>query len=97
MHETADDIFDASRYALPIPALDGLKADKLSVSLTGTVDLDRTSVDDLELAEALRLGGNVELLVRASVAVKRFTHATRGDDQHVAYSATLRVTSLEAA
>lgn len=62
--------FDASVYDLPIPVVDGLKADRLKLSLSGAVDLDRTSEDDLAWLESLKLGRDVQLTVTATVVGK---------------------------
>jgi hypothetical protein len=92
---TDDSIFDASAYDLPIPKLDGHKADKLTLSFGGSLELDRTLEDDLELIERLHLGENVTLTVEAVVAGKGFSHQTKGEDgEQVGYQVRLRVTSL---
>lgn len=62
--------FDASVYDLPIPTIDGLKADKLRLNLTGTVELDRTNIDDLEWLDTLKLGRQTTLTVEAVVTGK---------------------------
>ena len=91
-----DAIFDASSYDLPIPKLDGHKADRLVLSFGGSVELDRTLEDDLALIERLHLGEDVNLSVTATVAGKGFSHAPKGEDgEQVGYQIRLRVHSLE--
>ena len=94
---TEDVIFDASGYDLPIPRLDGHKADRLSVAFSGGVDLDRTSEQDLELVDGLTLGRAVELRVTAIVTKKGFTLSAGKDDEpeRTGYGVGLKVTSLE--
>ena len=92
-------IFDASGYDLPIPRLDGHKADRLSIAFSGGVELDRTSEDDLSLVEGLKLGHEVELRVIATVTKKGFTLNTGKDDEpdKTGYGVGLKVNSLEVA
>lgn len=92
-----DEIFDASSYDLPIPRLDGHKADKLVVSFSGQIELDRTSQDDLDLVEGFSLGREVELRITATVSKKGFTLAAGKDDgpETTGYGVGLKVHSLE--
>jgi hypothetical protein len=91
-----DGIFDATQYDLPIPRIDGRKADKLTLSIGGTLELDRTNEEDLTLLENLRIGQDIDLHVTATVAAKGFTHASKGDDHdQVGYQIRLRVHSYE--
>src|SRR5215510_298951 len=49
--------FDGSVYDLPIPKDSrGRKAEGLALAIGGTLELDRTSEDDLALINALRAG-----------------------------------------
>jgi hypothetical protein len=89
-------IFDAKAYDLPIPKLDGHKADKLVLAFGGTVELDRTLEDDLAMIEKLHLGEDVEFQITATVAGKGFSHATKGEDgETVGYQVRLRVHSVQ--
>lgn len=92
------EIFDASQYDLPIPARDGYKADKLIVNMNGTLELDRTSEEDLAFIEGLKLGREVTLSVVATVTKGGGFTFTPGKDENpptVAYGVGLRVHSLE--
>ena len=91
--------FDAAVYDLPIPKLDGHKADKLVISFSGQVELDRTSAEDLELVEGLMLGRDVEMQVTATVSKKGFTLSAGKDEapDTTGYGVGLRVHSLEVA
>jgi hypothetical protein len=54
--------FPASDYdnpALRLPYVDGHKIDKISVRFAGSVDLDRTNPDHVELIRALNIGADV--------------------------------------
>lgn len=85
-------LLDASVYDLPIPTADGLKADKLRVSFTGTIELDRTNTDDLEWFESLRLGRDVTLDVDALTVAKPQGYQPSEDGPGVTtLQATLRV------
>ena len=90
-------IFNASAYDLPIPIEDGHKADKLVLSFSGQVELDRTSEDDLELIKRLTLGKEVEMRVTALVSKKGFTLTAGKDDgpETTGYGVGLKVHSLE--
>lgn len=92
-----DAIFDATSYDLPIPRLDGHKADRLSVAFSGGVELDRTSEEDLALVDELTLGKQVTLTVTAVVTKKGFT-LTAGKDETpetTGYGVGLKVNSIE--
>jgi hypothetical protein len=97
--ETDNAIFDATSYDLPIPSQDGHKADRLSVSFSGGVDLDRTSEEDLDLVETLTLGQEINLRITATVTKKGFTFAAGKEDspETTGYGVGLRVHSLEVA
>lgn len=94
-----DAIFDAQPYDLPIPRLDGHKADSLSIAFSGGVALDRTSEEDLELVETLALGQEITLRITATVTKKGFTFAPGKDDspETTGYGVGLKVYSLEVA
>ena len=96
---TDDAIFNAEQYDLPIPRLDGHKADKLVVSFAGQVELDRTSEDDLALIDALTLGRDVDMQVTATVTKKGFTLTAGKEDspETTGYGVGLKVHSLEIA
>lgn len=90
-----DMIFDASSYDLPIPKLDGHKADRLMLAFGGSIELDRTLEDHLALIESLHLGQSVTLRVEVAVAGKGFSHSAKADDQEqVGYRVNLRVMSI---
>jgi hypothetical protein len=93
--ELDDSTFSADAYDLPIPKMDGRRATKLHIRFSGTCDLDRTSEDDLELLNAMRLGLPVRLIVTGSIGAKAFNLST--NDEELAYSCTVRVTSVEEA
>jgi hypothetical protein len=88
-------IFSAEAYNLNIPKLDGRKATDLRITFSGFGCLDRTSEDDLELLEAMRLGKPVRLIVTGTIAGKSFRLGT-GEDEPLSYSCTVRVASVEA-
>lgn len=82
-------------YDLPIPVIDGLKADKLRVHITGTLELDRTSEDDLAFLEGLTLGRSVSLAVNAVVVGRpqQFSPSEDGPGM-VTAAAQLKVTGV---
>jgi hypothetical protein len=69
--------------------------DGLPLRFSGMGQLDRSSEDDLALLEAARLGAEVVLIVRGKVNQKSFRLADR--DEELGFTATLKVTSVEAA
>lgn len=97
MHEIAvdDEIFSTSTYALPIPAVDGLKAEKITVRFVGVVDLGRTSEDELTFVEALRLGSPVRLVVTGSVSGKGFVLREAKDGDECGYYCSVRIADVE--
>ena len=94
---TTDELYSVESYQLAIPGMDGYKADKLALTFSGGVDLDRTSADDLEFVNGLKLGSTIELKVTATVTKKGFT-LTAGKDEtpdSTGYGVGLKVHSLE--
>lgn len=87
-------IFDPAPYDLPIPSLDGQKADKVILSFGGSMELDRTNEDDLQLIDSLLLGRDVRLSIIASVAGKGFTCSVKEDGDSTGYRVQLRVHTL---
>lgn len=70
---------DGSVYDLPIPTVDGLKADKIRLVLSGGEELDRTNPDDLDYFASLRLGQDVTLTVVCTVTGKPQTFSPSED------------------
>lgn len=83
---------------LQIPGMDGYRATKLTISMSGAVDLDTTSREDLDFLNELRLGQQVELKVQAIVTKKGFT-LTPGDEKPdtTGYGVGLKFHSFEVA
>jgi hypothetical protein len=90
-----EEIFSPVSYALPIPETDGLRAETITIRFVGVVSLDRTSLDDLEFVEALRLGAPVRVIANGSVSGKGFTHRVSSDGAEIGYYASLRVAEVE--
>lgn len=89
--------FDATVYDLDVPTLDGHRSDTIIVGI-GSIALDRTDVDDLELVnDTLHLGAEVELKVRARVVRKGMRNVIQADGVSNEFSVGLRVLSIEAA
>ena len=80
-----------------IPALDGFKAAKLELRFSGSGILDRTSLDDVELLEAARLGEPVRLIVVGEFVGKGFRLRRNSDGEgELSYTCTVRVLGVEA-
>lgn len=93
---TESESFEASAYDLPIPRADGFKADAIRVRFLGVIDLDRTSLDDLEFVQALKFGERVRLVVGGAPDVKTFRHnLVIGDEGKVDYAVSIRIDELE--
>lgn len=87
--------FDPAPYDLPIPKIDGLKADRLAVSFAGTIELDRTDQDDLDLINGLRLGRDVPLEITATCVGKPQSYQPREDEPGiVTHRAVLRIHTI---
>lgn len=83
---------------LAIPGLDGYRADKLAISFSGGVDLDRQSSDDLDFVNGLRMFQEVQLVVTATVMKKGFSGVKDADGEtQVGYGVGLKVHSVELA
>ena len=89
------EVFDASVYDLPIPKVDGIKADKLAIVLTGSIDIDRTNNDDLELLNQFMLGKPCQLIVEAVCVGKSSSYRPDDDGAGTLTQRTvLRITSI---
>jgi hypothetical protein len=89
-------VFEPSSYDLPVPQQDGYRADAIRVRFTGVIDLDRTSLDDLDFVNALRFGERVKLIVGGTPDTKTFKHnLVRGDEGKVDYSVSVKLDELE--
>jgi hypothetical protein len=92
-----DSIFSAESYRLNIPTQDGYTAAKLELRFSGSGVLDRTSVDDLALLEAARLGEPVRLIVVGEFCAKGFKlDRNRDGEGELGYSCTVKVLGVEA-
>ena len=88
-----DEAFSPAAYNLPIPRMDDERATNLEIRFAGSGRLDRTSRDDLELLEAMRLRREVRLIVTGTISGKAYT--VRGEDE-LAFGCTVRVSRVEA-
>ena len=88
--------FTAADYQLEIPGMDGYRADKLTVSFGGGVELQVTDVDDLNFLKTLELGKNVSLTIEAVVVRKAHTLTPGNEttDAQLGYGVALKVHSL---
>ena len=92
-----DEIFSAESYKLPVPTMNGYKAAKLELRFSGSGKLDRTSLDDVELLEAARLGEPVRLIVVGDFVGKSFRLNRNSDGEgELIYSCTVKVLGVEA-
>lgn len=89
--------FSPETYALPIPECDGYRAAKLELRFAGSGSLDRTSIDDLALLEAARLGEPVRLIVVGEFSSKGFQLSRNKEGAaELGYTCTVKVLSVEA-
>ena len=92
-----DEIFSAASYDLPIPKMDGYKAAKLELRFSGSGALDRTSLDDVGLLEAARLGEPVRLIVVGEFVGKGFRlNRNSAGDGELSYTCIVKVLGVEA-
>jgi hypothetical protein len=98
---TTDEDFSLGSYQeqqMRIPGLDGYRAEKVAVSFSGGVELDKTNTEHLDFLDDLKLGASVQITVVASVTKKGFTLALAEDGPGSAgYGVGLKVHSLEVA
>lgn len=92
-----DGLFDGSQYDLPIPSLDGHKADVLRIVIGGGIDLDLYDEHALKFLETLKLGRDLELTVTVRVTGSAWRHAVKGEDgaDHVVHQVALKAHSIE--
>lgn len=85
---------------MEIPGLDGYRAEKLAISISGGVEfLDVTQADDVAFVKSLKLGQEVTLQVVATVTRKGFILTPGKDemtDDKTTFGVGLKVHSLEA-
>lgn len=98
MTTTALPEFALEDVQLAIPGMDGYRADKIAIGFSGGVDLDRTSSEDLEFVNGLKMFQEVQLLVTATVVKKSFagSKGLEGETQ-VGYGVGLKIHSLDVA
>lgn len=87
------------RLTLPIPTADGHKADKLVLAFGGSIELDRTDEDDLELINSLELGGELEFVVEGAIGGKVWSQPARAEDgtTTTTYRVGIRINSCQRA
>lgn len=88
-------LFDGSQYDLPIPTIDGHRADALRITIAGTLELDLYNPAHLEFMDALKLGQTLQLTVTAEVAGKSDTHTHTNDDEHTVHGRRLRIVAID--
>jgi hypothetical protein len=97
--EEIDFVGKLDELQMAIPGMDGYRAEKLTVSISGGVEFtDVTQREDVEFVKGFRLGQEVELKIRATVTRKGFTLAPRRDemtDDKTTYGVALKVHSVD--
>lgn len=73
LDEAASELFDGTKYDLPIPKLDGHRADVLKLSFGGSVELDLVRAGNLDHFDSLKFGQEVELQITAIVGKKQWS------------------------
>lgn len=85
---------------LEIPGLDGYRAEKLTISISGGVEyLDVTQAEDVAFVKSLKLGQEVTLSVTATVTKKGFMLTPGRDDttdDKTTFGVGLKVHSVQA-
>lgn len=84
------ELFDASKFDLPVPRVDGEKADTIKIKLGGGIEIETTDEAWLHYVDGLKAGQDVSLTVEALVAGKAFT--LKRDDETGELTATYAVT-----
>jgi hypothetical protein len=89
---TSTELFDSTKYELPIPKMDGSRADVLKIAFGGTLELDLANPEDLDLLAYLKLGREITLELDVAVAAKSMKIGKPNDDgdQKVTYAVGLR-------
>lgn len=91
-----DQLFDPKPFTAKPPIFDNLAADKLTIGLAGSVELDAALQDDLDLFDALRLGKPLRLTVHGYVSGKNATYKENADGEvSVSGKAVLKVHTIE--
>jgi hypothetical protein len=98
--ESTDFVAAQSALQMEIPGLDGYRAEKLAVSVSGGVEFGITQSEDLAFVKSLKLGQEVELKVTATVVKKGFSLTPGRDeasDDKTTFGVGVKVHSLEIA
>jgi hypothetical protein len=72
-------IFDAAPFTIPVPTLDGHRADVLKLTFGGGVEIDKMLSDDLERFKALSFGDELTLNIEVVVSKVNWTLARKAD------------------
>lgn len=84
------ELFDASAFDLPVPRVDGERADTIKLKLGGGIEIETTDEAWLHYVDGLKAGQDVTLTVEALVAGKAFT--LKRDEETGELTATYAVT-----
>ena len=98
--ESIDFAGEIAERQMEIPGLDGYRAEKLVVSLSGGDEYtDVTQADDVEFVRSFNLGQEVKLLVTGTVTKKGFVLTPGKDemtDDKTSFGVGIRVHTVEA-
>ena len=92
------ELFDPAPFTIPVPQLDGHRADTLRLAFAGGVDVDKMDdTQQLGWFKNLRFGQEIELTVTATVSKTGWTLKTNADgDETVVHTLGLNVHSYQA-
>lgn len=94
----ANELFDAKKYDVPVPKLDGHRADTIKVAFAGGVEVDVMVGPDLDYFKSLKLGQEIELTVSAIVAKSTWSYRIADEEsgeEQVVHTVGLKVVSYE--
>lgn len=91
------ELFDPKPYTIPVPTLDGHRADTLKLAFGGSVEIDAMDNTALEHFKSLRFGQEITLVVTGTVGKNGWTIKTNSEgEETVLHTLGLNVTGHEA-
>ena len=75
------ELFDPKPFTIPVPQLDGHRADTLKLAFAGNVDIDKMDNEALDHFKSLRFGQEVELRISGTVGKTGWALKTDSEGQ----------------
>lgn len=92
-----DALFNKTPYTIPVPTLDGHRADTLRLAFAGNVDIDTMIDDQLEHFKRLQFGQEIELRITGTVGKNGWTIKSNAEtgEETVTHTIGVQITTYE--